>query len=84
MNAGVCARACVRGCVRTGAGVRTCTRARESSKIRIFWAPGGKERQFSGKVGTSVLYFHPSHSYTTLVDDQRIANRFEPCYIPLT
>ena len=68
MNAGVCARVHVCGCVRAGVGARRCARARESSKIRIFWAPGGKERQFSRKVGTPALYFPLLHPYTTLVD----------------
>ena len=68
MNACVRTRVHVCGCVRAGVGARRCARARESSKIRIFWAPGGKERQFSRKVGTSVLYFPLSHPYTTLVD----------------
>ena len=68
MNAGMRARADVCGGVRACVGARTHARARESSKIRIFWAPGGKERQFSRKVGTSVLYFPLLRLYTTLVD----------------
>ena len=67
MNACVRTRVRVCGCVRASVGARRCARARESSKIRIFWAPGGKERQFSRKVGTSALYFSLIHSYTTLV-----------------